>query len=170
METFSASLAICAGNSPVPGEFPAQRPLTRNFDVFFDLHLNKLLSKQPWGWWFETPSCPLWRHRNEIIDLRGLQTTHHHRLKQWYSNFWQQSITRTSVGQDMFYQLKSVMYATLISLFCKSNHISATLSTMFRCMNLYKSHMMTYDGVSLTLWDLWGNHQSNLSLYIYIHL
>ena len=34
METFSASLAICAGNSPVPGEFPAQRPVTRNFDVF----------------------------------------------------------------------------------------------------------------------------------------
>ena len=34
METFSALLAICAGNSPVPGEFPAQRPVTRSFDVF----------------------------------------------------------------------------------------------------------------------------------------
>ena len=41
METFCALLAICAGNSPVPGEFPAQRPVTRNFDVFFDLRLNK---------------------------------------------------------------------------------------------------------------------------------
>ena len=41
METFSASQAICAGNSPVPGEFPAQRPVTRSFDVFFDLHPNK---------------------------------------------------------------------------------------------------------------------------------
>ena len=38
MEIFSALLAICAGNSPVPGEFPAQRPVTRSFDVFFDLH------------------------------------------------------------------------------------------------------------------------------------
>ena len=37
METFSASLAICVGNSPVPGEFPTQRPVTRSFDVFFDL-------------------------------------------------------------------------------------------------------------------------------------
>ena len=37
METFSALLAICAGNSPVTAEFPAQRPLTRSFDVFFDL-------------------------------------------------------------------------------------------------------------------------------------
>ena len=35
METFSAFLAICAGNSPVPGEFPAQRPVTRSFDFFF---------------------------------------------------------------------------------------------------------------------------------------
>ena len=41
-----------------------QRPVTRSFDVFFDLHLNKWLGKQPWGWWFETPSCPLCRHCN----------------------------------------------------------------------------------------------------------
>ena len=41
MESFSALLAICAGNSPVPGEFPTQRPVTRSFDVFFDLRLNK---------------------------------------------------------------------------------------------------------------------------------
>ena len=46
METFSALLAICAGNSPVPGEFPAQRPVMWSFDVFFDLHPNKRLSKQ----------------------------------------------------------------------------------------------------------------------------
>ena len=65
MEIFSASLAICAGNSPVPGEFPAQRPVTRSFDFFFDLRLNKWLSKQPAGWWFETLSRPLWRHRND---------------------------------------------------------------------------------------------------------
>ena len=38
METFSALLAICAGNSPVPGEFPTQRPVTRSFDVYFDLN------------------------------------------------------------------------------------------------------------------------------------
>ena len=36
------------------------------FDVFFDLHLNKRLSKQSWGWWFEMPSCPLWHHCNAI--------------------------------------------------------------------------------------------------------
>ena len=39
METFSVLLAICAGNSPVNEEFPAQRPVTQSFDVFFDLRL-----------------------------------------------------------------------------------------------------------------------------------
>ena len=58
-ESFSALLTICAGNSPVPGEFPAQRPVTRSFDVFFDLGLNKRLSKQSWGWWFGTLWHPL---------------------------------------------------------------------------------------------------------------
>ena len=46
MEEFSALLALCAGNSPVTVEFPSQRLVTRSFDVFFDLRLNKRLSKQ----------------------------------------------------------------------------------------------------------------------------
>ena len=66
MEIFTALLAICAGNSPVTGEFPAQRPVTRSFDLFFDLRLNKRLNKQSWGWWFETQSSPLWRNCNDI--------------------------------------------------------------------------------------------------------
>ena len=44
METFSALLAICEGNSPITGEFPAPRPVARSFDVCFDLRLNKRLS------------------------------------------------------------------------------------------------------------------------------
>ena len=67
MEWVSALLALCAGNSPVPGEFPSQRPVTRSFDVLFDLRLNKRLSKQSWGWWFETPSCTLWRRCNVLL-------------------------------------------------------------------------------------------------------
>ena len=61
METFSALLA---GNSPVTGDFPSRRPLTRGFNVFFDLHLNKRLSKQSIRRWFEAPSRSLWRHYN----------------------------------------------------------------------------------------------------------
>ena len=66
VETFSALLALCAGKSPVTGDFPAQRPVTQTFHVFFDLCLNKRLSKQLWGWWFEAPSRSLWRHCNVI--------------------------------------------------------------------------------------------------------
>ena len=58
-----------------PGEFPTQRPVTRSFDVPFDLRLNKRLSKQPWGWWFETLSWSLWRHCNgTMMSLRLLLT------------------------------------------------------------------------------------------------
>ena len=57
METFSALLAICAGNSPVPGEFPTQRPVTQSFDIFFDLRLNN-------GW----------VNNREVGDLRRYRT------------------------------------------------------------------------------------------------
>ena len=77
METFSALLAICAGNSPVSGELPAQRPVTRSFDVFFDLRSNKRLSKQWRGCWFETQLCPLWRHRNGGLENDTLKVVLH---------------------------------------------------------------------------------------------
>ena len=49
-----------------PRWIPHTRPVTRSFDVFFDLRLNKRLSKQSWGWWLETPSRTLWRHCNVL--------------------------------------------------------------------------------------------------------
>ena len=52
-------------NIKAPHHWP-QRPVTRSFDVFFDLRLNKRLSKQSRGWWFETLLRPLWRHCNVI--------------------------------------------------------------------------------------------------------
>ena len=69
----SALLAICAGNSPVTGEFPAQRPVTRSFDVFFDLRLTRRSSKQSWGWRIETLPRPLWRHSSVVIIYCYLQ-------------------------------------------------------------------------------------------------
>ena len=56
-----------AENSQVTGEFPSQRPVTRSFDVFFDLHLNKRLRKQSRRRWFEAPSRSLWRHCNLMV-------------------------------------------------------------------------------------------------------
>ena len=71
MEIFSTLLAINAGNSPVTGEFPTQRPVTWSFHVFFDLWLNKRLSKQSWGQWFEMPSCSLWPHCNDVRSFES---------------------------------------------------------------------------------------------------
>ena len=62
---FRVTGPLC-GEFTGPGEFPTQRPVTRSFDVLFDLRLNKRLSKQPWGWWFETPARSLWRQRNVL--------------------------------------------------------------------------------------------------------
>ena len=55
-----------SGEFPDTGEFPAQRPVTRSFDVFFDLRLNKRLSKHPRRRWFETLSRSLWRYCNVL--------------------------------------------------------------------------------------------------------
>ena len=56
METFSALLPLCTGNSPVTGEFPSQRPVTRSFDIFLDLRLKK-------GWANNRDAGDLRRHR-----------------------------------------------------------------------------------------------------------
>ena len=51
METFSALLALCAGNSPVSGEFPAQRPLTAelwNFNQNIVCEMAAILSMGRW--------------------------------------------------------------------------------------------------------------------------
>ena len=64
---FRVTGPLC-GEFTGPGEFPTQRPVTRSFDVLFDLRLNKRLCKQPWGWWIETPSWSLWRQCNELRE------------------------------------------------------------------------------------------------------
>ena len=70
---FRVTGPLC-GEFTGPGEFPARRPVTRGFDVFFDLRLNKQLSKQPWGWWFETPSWSLWRQCNDMLWIKFMST------------------------------------------------------------------------------------------------
>ena len=77
METFSALLALCEGNSPVP----SARPVTRSFDVFFDLRLNKRVSKPSRRRWFETPSRSLWRHCSGKI-----QQDHYFNKLRWGSH------------------------------------------------------------------------------------
>ena len=67
MEAYSALLTLCEGNPPVTGGFPSQKPVTRSFDVFVDLGLNKRFSKQTIRRWFETPWRSLWRHCSVLM-------------------------------------------------------------------------------------------------------
>ena len=103
METFSALLVLCAGNSPIAGEFPSQRPVTRSFDVFSDLRLNKR------GWWYGTPSCPLWRHCNEPSTLSVITVSdvlvvdpNPSPRQTWRRNAWSVSAAMTSCQLEAF--------------------------------------------------------------------
>ena len=80
METFSALLSLCAGNSSVSGEFPSQRHVTRSFDVWSAPE--KRLSKQSKRRWFVTPSSSLWRHCIGFVALRNAFT---HILQYYFS-------------------------------------------------------------------------------------
>ena len=68
IETFPRYWPVVRGIHRSPVNSPSQRPVTRNFDVFFDLGLNKTMSKQVWCWWFQKPSRSLWRHCNGLSD------------------------------------------------------------------------------------------------------
>ena len=69
MDIFFVLLALCEGNPLVTSGFPSQRPVSRSFDVFFHLHLNKQLSKQSKCWWFVTPCHSLWCHCNNFSTM-----------------------------------------------------------------------------------------------------
>ena len=86
------NVAFCVGNSPVTRDFPSQRPMTRSFDIFFNLRLNKRLSEQLWGWWFETPSRSSWRHYNDgqrcNLKSRMIQCSNHHLANAQVAQSW----------------------------------------------------------------------------------
>ena len=134
MATFSALLAICAGNSPVTGEFPTQRTVTRSFGIFFDLRLNKRLSKQSWAWWFETPSCPLWRHCNEPRKSYKSVKNDGRENRVW-SLTWQFSATSP--------QYSDVITSTMAS---QSTGVSSVCATFCTGADQRKHHH----------WPLWG--------------
>ena len=61
-------------------KFPTQKPVTRIFDFFFNLRLNKRLNKQSRGCWFETPPRPFWRHCNTCICATPATRVDHSKL------------------------------------------------------------------------------------------
>ena len=116
METFSALLVLCAGNSPVSGEFPAQRPMKRSFDVFFDLRLTKRLSKHSRGWWFETLSRSLSRHCNDLSISKSIFQGHFvGTVLQHRGPISHESTTDITVALVLFYFCYVLYFRTLQS-------------------------------------------------------
>ena len=72
---FRVTGPLC-GEFTSPGDFPTQRPVTRSFDVSFDLRPNKRSSNQWWGWWFDTQSRSLWRHHNDPSSISTTDAQH----------------------------------------------------------------------------------------------
>ena len=145
METFSALLTICAGNSPITGEFPAQRPVTRCFDVSFDILLNKRLSKQWWGWLFETPSRPLWRHCNDIRENRERVKMYIYDRILWFCydlvlpNFTYISNVTMAIAQSHYSDV--IMWAMASQITCVSIVCSTVLFFRRRSKKTSKRHV-----------------------------
>ena len=90
---------ICAGKSPVNSPHKATRPTNQSFDVVFDLCQNKRLSKQSWGWWFETPSRSLWHHRNGWCTGIARSLTGILSISIWQAIFWEGRCIQHSLVQ-----------------------------------------------------------------------
>ena len=107
-EKRQALLALCEGNQPVTGGFPSQRPVTRSFEVFFDVRLNKRLNKQSRCRWFERPLCSLWRHCKDYVFVPCKSTPWNAFNSSWSSEFvalWGQTATQIWVNIVSGYSL-----------------------------------------------------------------
>ena len=142
MEPFSSLLALCAGNSPVTGEFPSQRPVMRGFDVFFHLCLNKRLSKQSWGWWFETPSHSLWRHCNVVVFCSDEVPTDYTYILQAYFSGTEQTKLSLSIHEShefhkefIVFQLHQTQHYKTVGIFHDTSGI---------CLKYHRLSLYTY--------------------------
>ena len=148
----SALLAICAENSPVPGEFPAQRPVTRSFDVFFNLRLNKRLRKQPWGWWFETLSCPLWRHCNECDPLTHAYSSglRHRHMVQLYDCLG----SGVLLSVDFRIGVKSIDHKPQKEMRQSANRVHISGRKQFSLIK-WMNNIMEYNNFVFRIWVAW---------------
>ena len=141
METFSALLTLCAGNSPVTSQFPTQKPV-RIFDIFFEMLFNKRLSKQSWGWWFETTTCSLCRHCNDSCS--GVDKCTATKIM-WWNYFSMYKNTYPWQHRSRLYSIRHTKY------FIFRNSCDTHISTI-----RYTSHYITgeiWNGSS----DIWAS-------------
>ena len=154
-DIFRVTGPLC-GEFTGPGEFPTQRPVTRSFDVFFDLRLNKRLSKQPWGWWFETPSWSSWRHCNVIGETVKLWPAEQDEANAFITGKSRISLTRGQRSEKRSYSFAS-WYFRLLS-WPKQSRVETIGESLHTCMhNAPNSYIHTssicYDNTSQFLSD-----------------
>ena len=138
METFSALLAICAGNSPVNSPHKGQR---RGALIFF---LICALSKQWWGWWFETPSCPLWRLCNGNSSSTSYKVLY----------------------PAVLNPVKTILFVPICKLKVWPNllFLSSKLTNIDRCVHVYPPEILTPSHIRM---DLYANdmlHDSTIRI------
>ena len=161
MDTISALLALCVCNSPVPGEFHRQRPVTRSFDVFFDLRLNKRSSKQSWGWWFETPASSLWRHCDvmwsyyQCCDVTKSQGSHLYLTKQKYSSMDKLTNAASSLDSPTELQYTALFAVGLNKLLNKQSSCrwfeTPCAIVLYYRLSIYRSHILHDDAHKPTI-------------------
>ena len=137
--------------------FPAQRPVTRSFDVFFDLRLNKRLSKQSWGWWFKTLSRPLWRHCNVSEVISQWMLWNHDSSGRYIGNLSIHVSKRYGISfLPKNQKLRNVFFSHVIS----HNKCMAHAHTVYICVYIgcalvcchYKTFPMVHFGYGLSQW------------------
>ena len=162
METFSVLLTLCAGNSPVTGEFPSQSPLTRRFNVVFDQQLNKWLSERSKRWWFETPSRSLLHHCNaqtlilKVNDDKStrIQTVTDRTAHGQYSHVAWASRHLKSQATRLFYTLFMITTKTISKIYI-TVHLREKC-TSYRWISSQRNS--NSENVSIS----WGNHEGKI--------
>ena len=124
-----------------PGEFPAQRPVKRSFDVFFDLRLNKRLSKQSWGWWLVAQGHPQWCQCNDFIFARYIKVGTKCVLKTMFRNafsgmkiaiFWRKCCRGSFLGIQLT-KGQHWLPELLVAYSTRSHYLNSTYSEASIC-------------------------------------
>ena len=167
METFSALLAICAGIHRSPVISPTK---ASDADLMFSLIcvLNKRLSKQWWGWWFKTPSRPLWRHCNAPTISAVVATTFYHQIS---GNVEATKLCYITVSLKFKRDSLSTQQIS-VTMPSETTVVASILMTVSRscglCHRLYTMLIFLY-GVLLTQLPPWQNGHHSGRRHVQIH-
>ena len=136
METFSALLALCAGNLSVTGEFPSRRPVVRSFDFFMYAWING------------------WVNNREAINLRRHRA--HYDVTVMYSNYEMGQFMSKYVNPDMACCRHSRGRCNKIAEYFSDKYLIATMTSNRKTKSTRISSVENgVWGLNITLTD-WG--------------